>query len=161
LIVKAFRRSISLRRLAAIVVPAGLLFLTSCSTVESRIKQNSAAFNSLSPSDQALVRNGQIVEGLPQAAVYIAWGPPDQTRSGQRNGKSYAAWVYTTTRTIVAPNIYPNFYRFGPYRYYGYWPGWYGDDYFFPYREDLVPIQVPYKTAFFESGRCTGWEYIN
>jgi hypothetical protein len=31
----------------------------------------------------------------------------------------------------------------------------------FPYRQDLVPIQMPYKTAFFENGRCTGWEYID
>ena len=98
---------------------------------------------------------------MPQAAVYIAWGAPDQVRSGRRNGRAFSAWVYTTSRIIVAPNVYAHLYRFGPYRYYGYWPGWYGPDFFFPYRADLVPIRVPYKTAFFENGRLTGWEYID
>jgi outer membrane protein assembly factor BamE (lipoprotein component of BamABCDE complex) len=38
--------------------------LPGCSTVESRIKSNPQIYASLSPADQALVRQGQIREGM-------------------------------------------------------------------------------------------------
>jgi len=53
-----------------------LLVLAGCSTVESRIQGNPAAFASLSPADQALVRQGNVRAGMPKAAVYIAWAVP-------------------------------------------------------------------------------------
>ena len=51
-------------------------------------------------------------------------------------------------------------YRFGLYRYHGYWgyPIW--GPYPYGYPDDFISIEVPYKTAFFEGNRCTGWEYI-
>ena len=53
-------------------------FLAGCSTVESRIKSNPQIYTSLSAADQALVRQGQIREGMSKAAVFLAWGNPDR-----------------------------------------------------------------------------------
>ena len=137
------------------------LFLVACSTVDSRIQEKAAVYASLSPRDQALVKSGTIHEGLPREAVYIAWGAPAQTRSGSRYGHPYEAWVYTTLKTVfVSDYYYPHFYRFGLYRYSDYWryPFWGPDAY--PYPDDFVSVEVPYKTAFFEGNRCTGWEFV-
>ena len=76
-----------------------VLFLSGCSTVESRIQSNPQVYGLLSPADQALVRQGRIREGLPKAAVYLAWGSPDRIRSGVRLGHTFEAWTYTTLRS--------------------------------------------------------------
>jgi hypothetical protein len=34
------------------------------------------------------------------------------------------------------------------------------EPYPYDYPDDFISIEVPYKTAFFEGNRCTGWEYI-
>ena len=69
-------------KLSAGFVALFVLFLSGCSTVESRIQSNPQVYGLLSPADQALVRQGRIREGLPKAAVYLAWGGPDRIRSG-------------------------------------------------------------------------------
>ena len=144
-------------------------FLAGCSTVDSRIQGNPQTFASLSPADQALVRRGGIREGMSRAAVYLAWGRPDRMKYGSRAGVPFEAWIYTTTRTEIAPGYYPAFYGFGygrfgwsrrfygPRGFYGYGYGYYP---FNPYLDsDLIDYEIPYKTAFFERDLCTGWEY--
>jgi outer membrane protein assembly factor BamE (lipoprotein component of BamABCDE complex) len=81
-------------------------FLTACSTVESRIKSNPQVYASLSPADQAWVRQGQIREGMSKAAVFLAWGNPDRIRTGVRLGYPFEAWVYTFERSAVLPDYY-------------------------------------------------------
>lgn len=137
-----------------------LLVFAGCSTVESRIQRNPAAFASLSPADQALVRQGSVRAGMPKAAVYIAWGSPDQTRRGFRSGRPYEAWVYTQIRSVYAPTYYPRFVRFGFHHYYGYWGGYPFGPFGGPFYSDFISVEVPYKAAFFEGNRLTGWEYI-
>ena len=143
-------------------------FVAGCSTVESRIKSNPQIYASFSPADQALVRQGQIRESMPKAAVFLAWGKPDRIRSGVRLGHPFEAWVYTTTGTTVLPDYYyyPGFYRFGYFRgavwrhhhhFYSFGPYSYPFDPY-PY---IVSYEVPYKIVYFEGDRCTGWEYLN
>ncbi len=140
-------------------------FLTGCSTVDSRINSDPAAFAALTPADQILVRGGGIREGMSKAAVYIAWGKPDQVRTGFRKGQPFEAWTYTTIQSSINPDPYPGFYGFGYYRYgwhgsfgpYGRYRGFYGSYPYDPYPE-VVSYEVPYKTVFFEQGRCTAWE---
>jgi hypothetical protein len=145
------------------VLLSGLL--AGCSTVDSRIKGNPLTFASLSPADQALVRRGGIREGMSRAEVYLAWGRPDRLRSGSRTGVPFEAWTYTTIRSEIAPGYYPTFYGFGYARF-----GWSGRFYgprgfygYYPYDpylgSDIIDYEVPYKSAFFERDRCTGWEY--
>ena len=63
-------------------IATGALLLAGCSTVSSRIESNRAAFDQLSPKDQALVSQGKIGPGMSQQAVYIAWGQPQQKAIG-------------------------------------------------------------------------------
>jgi len=67
----SMKRQILLRALT-LVTSASALILTSCTTTETRIKERPAAYAALSPSDQALVQQGQVREGMSQDAVYIA-----------------------------------------------------------------------------------------
>jgi hypothetical protein len=137
-----------------------LALLASCSTVEDRIKEKPYAYAQLSPADQELVRSGQVRAGFTRDQVYLAWGAPDHVQVGYRNGHSFEAWVYTTYRTVYAGYYYPDYARFGFYHYYHYWPGFhYRYGFYDPYY-DIDTIEVPYKTAFFEGNRCTGWEYL-
>jgi hypothetical protein len=138
----------------------GCLLITACSTIDSRIQEKPAVYSALSPQDQALIKAGTIREGLPKEAVYIAWGGPEQIRSGSRNRHPYEAWVYTTLKTVFVSDYYPQFYRYGPYQYFGYWRYPFWGPYPYPYQDDFISIEVPYKTAFFEGNRCTGWEFI-
>ncbi|MBV9390646.1 MAG: hypothetical protein JOY96_02010 [Verrucomicrobia bacterium] len=140
------------------------VLLVGCSTIESRIKANPQALAVLSPADQALVRQGRIREGFSRSTVYLAWGPPDRVRYGSRAGRPFEAWIYTRVQSSVLPSSFPTFYRFGPYRYSGYWPynrfyGFYPYPYD-PFLDDIITYEVPFKVAFFEGDRCTGWEYI-
>jgi hypothetical protein len=140
----------------------GVLF-SACSTVDSRIEENPQVYASLSTNTQSLVRQGMIREGMPKSAIYLAWGRADRVRFGSRAGHPFEAWVYTTTQSQIVTSYYPTFYRFGYYRYGGYWPYhhfWGGRYPFDPFVDDVVTYEVPYKVAFFEGDRCTGWEYI-
>jgi hypothetical protein len=74
------------RTLVLGIVTLLYVFLVGCSTVDSRIHSNPQTFASLSPADQAVVRQGGVREGMPKAAVYLSWGRPDRVRYGSRVG---------------------------------------------------------------------------
>src|SRR6186713_451559 len=59
------------------------LSLTGCTTVETRIAERPEAFRRLSPTDQTLVQQGRVRDGMSRDAVYIAWGPPSQRVPGR------------------------------------------------------------------------------
>src|SRR5260370_8239350 len=96
---------------------ASAIILTSCSTTESRISDHPEIFNSLSPRDQALVRQGQIRTGMSQNAVWLAWGSPEQKTVGVMRGHQTETWIYV-------PYVTPYGYGYG----YGY-PGAYSSGY--------------------------------
>src|SRR2546423_13965362 len=92
-------------------IATGALFLSSCSTVSTRIDANRATFDQLSPADRALISQGKIRAGMSQQAVYIAWGQPQQKATGVVHNVATETWVYTASTAAYGP-------------YYG--PGWYG-----------------------------------
>src|SRR3954463_15597220 len=100
------------------------LFFTSCTTVETRIAEKQESFRQMSPTDQALVQQGRIREGMSQDAVYIAWGPPSQRVPGRNRGSIVETWVFDAT----AAGDYPGPFSYGyPYGYglgYGYFGGY-------------------------------------
>src|SRR5512135_2948141 len=106
---------------AAVLLAA--IGISGCSTPESRIRGNPAAFARLTPQQQDLIRKGQIAIGFDQEMVQLALGDPDHvTTRTDANGVS-EVWRYTT---YEAPNgiiLYRGWYH----RYY-YW----GDP-LFPY----------------------------
>ncbi|MDP9186220.1 MAG: hypothetical protein M3O72_02535, partial [Verrucomicrobiota bacterium] len=74
------------------------LCLTSCETLENRISEHPDIFNSLSPRDQALVRQGQIRSGMSTNAVWLAWGSPEQKTVGEMRGRPSETWIYVENR---------------------------------------------------------------
>src|SRR3989442_4077558 len=94
------------------------LCLTSCETLENRISEHQDMFNSLSASDQALVRAGKIRSGMSMNAVWLAWGSPEQKTSGEMRGRPTETWIYIENRSAPYGSAY--------YPYYGYGPGFYG-----------------------------------
>ena len=78
----------------------GLLLVAGCatSTIESRRKERSAAYNALTPEEKELVDKGQIKVGMSQEAVYIAWGPPAEILNSQSgNSGLQTTWLYLGT----------------------------------------------------------------
>jgi hypothetical protein len=68
---------------------------TSANLFEKRRAERAVAYNALSPELKAAVDQGEIKVGMPEDAVYIAWGPPAQIlRSGSAQGEM-TRWLYT------------------------------------------------------------------
>src|SRR5947208_14630265 len=113
--VSFFMKTIS--KILLLGLAAAGLCLTSCETTENRISEHQDQFNSLSPRDQALVRQGQIRSGMSMNAVWLAWGSPAQKTYGEMRGHAAESWIYVESRTAPYGSAY--------YPYYGYGPGFY------------------------------------
>ncbi len=161
------------RRLLSGALAIGALFLTfsltSCTTIESRIAENQDAFHRLSPADQAAVQQGKIREGLPQFAVYIAWGPPSGRIPGRFKGSIVETWVYDATAAGDYPG--PFFYgsSFGYGLGYGYWGGsrrgfrrhGFYDPWFDPFFYSHANIiRYPERLVSFQNGRVIGFQFL-
>lgn len=155
------------------------LFLTSCSTTESRISDNPQMFNSLSPRDQDLVRQGQIRTGMSQNAVWLAWGDPERKSVGEMRGRPAETWIYLN---YVPAYGYGYPYGYGPYAPYGYGPYgfgfssvgfahthrghafvFFGDPFYDPFYYSYIPpsVPVPYRTVTFSRGRVASFQYLS
>ena len=86
--------------------------LTGCSTPGSRARENAAVWHRLSTADQRLVLRGQIRPGLSQAAVYIAWGQPDEKTVAGGGKTPSETWIYRQRVTINEPMN--SYYYYGP-----------------------------------------------
>lgn len=157
---------------------AAAIILTSCSTTESRISEHPDLFNTLSPSDQQLVQQGQIRYGMTQNAVWLAWGSADQKVMGNMRGTSTETWVYMET-TTYGGGYHSPFYGY-PYRYgygsinFGAVGGVYrshghhgrfvvfGDPFFDPFYYSYFPptVSYPYKIVTFAHGRVMSFQYL-
>ena len=157
-----------LSRALAVLTAFSALLITGCATLEDRISQNPQIFNSLSPRDQALIRQGQIREGMGQDAVWLAWGAPDNRLSGRSRGRPAETWIYNTTTTAYAPHYgfgigYYGGYGGGfrhrghhRYRHFGYYDPFY-DPFFYSH---FQTISYPYKIVSFQNGRVVGFQFL-
>lgn len=66
----------------------------SSSSIEKRRAEKSAAYTSLNPEFRELVDQGQIKVGMPQDAVYIAWGKPEEILQSESTGGRQEVWLY-------------------------------------------------------------------
>jgi hypothetical protein len=151
-------------------IATGALVLSSCSTVGTRIESNRASFDQLSPKDQALVSQGKISGGMPQAAVYIAWGQPQQKATGMVRGVPTETWVYTLSTAAYGPYAYGRFGygwgfsgpigfygRHGGHRFYGAFVDPYWDPFYYPFP---ATVSYPVKTVSFQRGRVIAFQYL-
>jgi len=164
------KRQILLRALT-LCLSASALVLPGCSTTESRISDHPEIFQTLSASDQELVKVGKIREGMSQNAVWLAWGAPDQKASGVARGKPVETWIYNEYTYANAPYPYP----YGPFGYGGYFGGAVvfhrhgahrfaviGDPFYDPFFYSYLPPRVAYpsKTVTFSGGRVISIQFM-
>ena len=151
------------------------LLLTSCSTTQTRIQERPQVYASMSATDQALVNQGRIREGMSQDAVYIAWGEPSQRAEGRNRGSSVETWIYFDT---AAGDYYPSPFLYGPYAGFGYGYGYGGgfgyrharrgryyrsfyDPFYDPFFYNRVNvIRYPERTVSFQRGRVIAYQYL-
>lgn len=91
-----------------------------CSTTQTRISDHPEIYQRLGQTDQALVNRGEIRNGMPQEAVYLAWGNPEQRTTANVHGRPAETWVYTETTGDIRP--FPHYglgYGFGRGGFYG------------------------------------------
>jgi hypothetical protein len=144
---------------------AGALFLSGCSTVNSRIAENRASFDRLSPTDQALISQGKIRGGMTQEAVYIAWGRPQQKATGEVHNKATETWVYLVATPVPAYGYYGGFSgrvgyfgRHGGRRFYGAFYDPFYDPFYYPFPESITQ---PVKTVSFQRGKVIAFQYLS
>jgi len=94
------------------VITASTLIFSSCATTGGRISQHPEMYQSLSPRDQALVSQGRIRSGMSTAAVWLAWGTPDQKIPASIHDRPAETWVYLRYET---PPSYGGPYYYGPF----------------------------------------------
>jgi hypothetical protein len=150
------------------------LCLTGCETLDNRISEHSDMFNSLSPRDQALVRQGQIRSGMSTNAVWLAWGSPEQKANGEMRGRPTETWIYIENRYAPYGSAYYPYYGYGPGFYGGFGGGgffrthghgrfvFFGDPFYDPFYYSYIPptISIPYKTVTFSNGRVMSFQYL-
>src|SRR5262249_13287771 len=153
---------------------AGAFCLTSCETVENRISEHPDMFNTLSPRDQALVRQGQIRSGMSMNAVWLAWGSADQKTVGEMRGHPTETWIYVHYATGYGYGYgYPYGYPYGPgfgfggvgvirTHHHGRSFVFFGDPFYDPFYYSYIPpsIPYPYKTVTFSNGRVVSFQYL-
>ncbi|MDP4623566.1 MAG: hypothetical protein NWT08_00370 [Akkermansiaceae bacterium] len=136
---------------SAVVVALAFVSCATSSTPEQRIASRSAAYEKLSQKHKDLVSRGEISEGMSKEAVSLAWGSPDGTVEGLRNGKEMERWDYQGTRSVVTNNFFGGYrtgYGYG-YRYSGFGGGFGPTISYVPYRKASV---------WFVRGRVDEWE---
>lgn len=164
-----------LRALPIAVAALSTFLIAGCETVDTRIQQNAAVYQRLSPQDQELVRQGQIRSGMPQSAVYIAWGAPQNRTVANVHGRPAETWVYTSEHTVYpypygfgggyGPGFGLGFYGGGGrlytrhgHRYYGFGYDPFFDPFFGPAYNPH--IEYPSRTVSFQNGRVVAFQFL-
>jgi hypothetical protein len=155
-------------------IAVSALVLASCSTTETRISGHPEIYQSLSPSDQVLVSQGQIRDGMSPNAVWLAWGSADRKIMGNMRGRSTETWVYLHYETYSYPYPYPFYgpgYGFGlitlevagrHHHHNGRSFVFFGNPLYDPFFYSYIPpsIPYPYKVVTFAGGRVVSFQYM-
>lgn len=107
-----------------------LALVAGCSTPQSRIQRDPAAFARLGPEEQKLVQQGRVQLGMDRSAVELALGKPDRARSRSNEQGQTEVWIYLAREGTTRGTLY---YGRGYYMPYGspWWgagPVIYGDN---------------------------------
>ena len=160
------------------LILSGALFLSGCETPQDRIAKRPEVYNALSARDRDLVSRGEIREGMPRDAVYLAWGAPNQRGGGRHRGSAAETWIYFST---TSGHDYPGWggwgYGYGPFGYGGLGYGGaylhrhrsgrlhrhyvYYDPFYDPwfYRRNSI-VSYPERTVSFQNGRVISFQYL-
>ena len=125
-----------------------VLVVSCVSPRERRIANNPQIYQKLSTSDQVLVQQGRIREGMTKEGVFLSYGRPDSVATGRQKGSSVEQWTYMGSQPVYTNNfgVGMGYSRWGYGRGYGYGNGYYGAwDPFWSMSPTVM--YVPYKSA--------------
>lgn len=92
---------------------AALVFVSACSTPETRIAKQPELFNSLTPEQQQLIREGRVGLGFTPDMVKLALGDPDRVRERiDQSGRS-EVWSYVHYESADGMLLYRGWYHRG------------------------------------------------
>ena len=74
------------------------LFLTGCSTIDSRIREKSSVFAALDAPTQDKIRLGRIEVGFSTDLVYMSHGAPDERLTTTSATGTDETWIYNSYR---------------------------------------------------------------
>ncbi|OAM88454.1 hypothetical protein OH491_10780 [Termitidicoccus mucosus] len=78
----------------ALAVALLALVFAGCSTIGSRIKEKAAVFDTLTPEEQASIRQGSVGLDYTIDMVYMALGKPDHVTEKVTSGGADTTWIY-------------------------------------------------------------------
>lgn len=128
-----------------------VLTATGCATtsIQSRREERLGTYNTLTAEQRLAVDGGQIKVGMPEDAVFIAWGRPSQIVQGENTNGAVTTWLYfgTTFDEYRSWNM--------PHQtYYG---RWYGAPYI---SYHYAPRNYVRAEARFEAGVVKEWRSL-
>lgn len=91
-------------RLVLAVFLSALVF-AGCSTPDSRIQKNVAAFSSYSPEVQARIRAGEVDVGFTPEMVQMAFGKPDRVFRRQTEDGESESWSYHDKAPVIGFSV--------------------------------------------------------
>ena len=100
--------------LARLLLLATVAFVASCSTPETRIRQNPELFAQLTPQDQDMIRHGRVAVGFTAEMVRLALGEPDRFTTRNTAAGTSEVWHYITYEMPSGSPLYRGWYH----RYY-------------------------------------------
>ncbi len=115
-------------RWSCLIGLVGVLALAGCSTPQTRINKNPAAYDRLSSEQQELVREGRVAIGFDRETVKLALGEPDRIWKRTDKAGESEAWTYTAYETATGAPLYRGYWHryYSPspldYPYYGGFP---------------------------------------
>lgn len=134
------------------------LFASCSSTPASRIEKNPQIFHDLTPTQQKHVQAGQITKGMPETAVFLAWGRPHRQSQGVNDKGSYKRWEYVSQRPVHTNSFYSSF-GYGYGRPYGYGRHYY-DYNSFGFGQHVHYLPYTSAAVVFEKDKVTTWERL-
>lgn len=127
-----------------------IVLLGGCQTVEQRIEENAAVFETFDPEVQEKIRAEEVGLGFTPTMVEIAWGEPDYKEVRRAEEGEVETWVYVDYESYYAGS-----------RFAGYYPEVYYDSgteirrtYLEPYYVDLYEtVEVERDRVQFRDGK--------
>ncbi|MFI5357112.1 MAG: hypothetical protein ACHQ4G_07240 [Opitutales bacterium] len=108
-----------MKTLLSTLFAVALLGVAGCTTPESRIKQNPAAFDRATPQQQQLIKAGEVAVGFSPELVRLALGDPDRVWQRTDAQGQTVTWSYVTYETSGGVILYRGWYHhwWGPTDY--------------------------------------------
>ena len=127
---------------AVLFLAAGLALLAGCSTPQSRINDNPAAFARLTSEQQQLIKEGKVAIGFDQTMVKLALGDPDRVHERTDANGTSEIWSYVTYEGDDGVLLYTGYYH---RYYYGFGDPFYPYYLAYPTRREHTHFRVVFR----------------